>query len=500
MSGTSMATPLTAGLLALIKSYHPTWPNELIIEQCLATADDIDGLNPNVANKIGYGRINAFRALNETNPGMQQKLRLSIIDNEATDQDADGIFEPGELIYLGMEIMNYSVGLDTTDVTYTLSTSSEDVTLVSDVAIVGVPSDNTIWADSAFQFIINPDIDSTKLIDFEIHASSSLPIPLDSIWTISVVVNQRGVLVYDGIGTGNAYSGEYIRDFLEDNFIEVFYTETFPPALVGFDAAFLSFGNYGSTLSNGTPISMEMTYAIADYLYEGGYVYEDCGSFFGSMAYFEYTNLPEMMELFSVDTVITPLEANNIDLLSGLNGSIAEGISFNGSTQSPSYYIDIMGPDINGIAMFEEDDYGVVSVQGEGSYGQRTICFSYAIAHLEDDSLGTRDELLANIAEFFGLITVDVEEPEERMGNLSMHVYPNPAQDLIHISYSIAEAAPTSIDIYNMQGKRFHSVLDKPMQGGEHTVQMNISELPPGIYMISIQNATAVLTRKIVRQ
>jgi hypothetical protein len=159
-----------------------------------------------------------------------------------------------------------------------------------------------------------------------------------------------------------------------------------------------------------------------------------------------------------------------------------------------------MGPDINGIAMFEEDDYGVVSVQGEGSYGQRTICFSYAIAHLEDDSLGTRDELLANIAEFFGLITVDVEEPEERMGNLSMHVYPNPAQDLIHISYSIAEAAPTSIDIYNMQGKRFHSVLDKPMQGGEHTVQMNISELPPGIYMISIQNATAVLTRKIVRQ
>ena len=499
MSGTSMATPLTAGFLALVKSYYPAWPNEMIINQALGTADDIDSINPSMANKLGYGRINAYRALTETNVSTQQELRLTINNTAATDENGNGIFEPGELMYMGFEIRNFSVGLDTTPVTYTLSSSSPYVTIVSDEITVNVPSDDYLWADSAFQFQISPTIDSVRLITFEIHAESSLPIPLENDWPVEILVNQNGLLVFNGIGTGNSYSGEYIRDFLLDEGLQVYYTEQFPPTLNGFDAVFLSFGNYGITLSNGTYISLEMTETIIDYLYSGGFLYEDCGSFFGSMAYFEYANLEEIQDLCSVDTVVTPMEENSINLLTGLDGSLGLGMVFNGSSQSPNYYIDIMTPDSNGTAMFEEDGYGIVAVQGEGTFGQKTVCMSYSIEHLDDDTLGTSDQLLARIAEFFELLTVDLDEPAEKDAELSMNVYPNPVYDITNIDYTLPDFGHVVISIYNIQGKEVLQVTDDQVLPGKNSVQVNVSTLSAGIYILRLISGNDAVIQKIVK-
>ncbi len=60
MMGCSMATPITAGLLGLVKSYHPDWTNDQVITQVLGTADDIDYNNPGYENLLGAGRINAL--------------------------------------------------------------------------------------------------------------------------------------------------------------------------------------------------------------------------------------------------------------------------------------------------------------------------------------------------------------------------------------------------------------------------------------------------------
>lgn len=65
-SGTSMATPHVSGLAALVWSYSPTLTNQQLRDHLHNTADDLG--NPGKDQYYGYGRINAYRALNELGP------------------------------------------------------------------------------------------------------------------------------------------------------------------------------------------------------------------------------------------------------------------------------------------------------------------------------------------------------------------------------------------------------------------------------------------------
>jgi subtilisin family serine protease len=65
-SGTSMSSPVAAGVLGLIRSQHPEWTALQAYYQLVGTTDPIDDLNPRFAGLLGSGRINAYRAVTET--------------------------------------------------------------------------------------------------------------------------------------------------------------------------------------------------------------------------------------------------------------------------------------------------------------------------------------------------------------------------------------------------------------------------------------------------
>lgn len=64
--GTSMATPHVSGLAALVWSYESSLTNQQLREHLWNTADDLGDLGWD--QYFGYGRINAYRALNELGP------------------------------------------------------------------------------------------------------------------------------------------------------------------------------------------------------------------------------------------------------------------------------------------------------------------------------------------------------------------------------------------------------------------------------------------------
>lgn len=63
IQGTSMASPLVAGLCALVKSVNPDMTQTQIENCVLSTADNIDGPNSNYIGQLGAGRINAYQSV-----------------------------------------------------------------------------------------------------------------------------------------------------------------------------------------------------------------------------------------------------------------------------------------------------------------------------------------------------------------------------------------------------------------------------------------------------
>ncbi len=66
LSGTSMASPMAAGVAAMIWSQNPTWTASQVQQQLYDTVDDIYGEpgNANYQGKLGVGRVNVFNAVN----------------------------------------------------------------------------------------------------------------------------------------------------------------------------------------------------------------------------------------------------------------------------------------------------------------------------------------------------------------------------------------------------------------------------------------------------
>jgi len=62
-SGTSMASPMVAGLAGLMKSLNPTMPNADLINCLISTAANIDAQNPSYIGQLGSGRIDAAAAM-----------------------------------------------------------------------------------------------------------------------------------------------------------------------------------------------------------------------------------------------------------------------------------------------------------------------------------------------------------------------------------------------------------------------------------------------------
>jgi len=498
MSGTSMATPLSAGLFGLVKSFHPDWISDQVITQVLGTADDIDCINPGFENLLGSGRINAFHALTYSGVTLDQEISLDLIHSIFHDTDTNNMLEPGDTVSMSFKLRNYNYGVGTDNATFTLTTEDPDILILNDTCSGNILADNFFTLENVFQFKISDDA-VNHLVNFELITTADVEITWGDTISFEVLVAPEGILVYQGEGEGSAYSGDYIYEFLVEQGLQVFYTSHFPSSLNGFDAVFLSYGNYGQWLEKGVIITMEMSEAMTEYLINGGNIYAECGSLFGIMAYLGYPNTEGIMELFGVEEVVTPLSQNNINLLSGLSGSICEGLEFLGTTQYPYWYIDTMTPNENGIAAFEEEGYGTVAVQGEGEYGQKTFCFSYALAMLMDGDEGTREELMIRIAEYFDLIPTGEKEITSENYNFNITIYPSPFSENTNLSYSIHEEGFVNIEIYDINGRHISTLVSEFQEEGEYIVWVNGTKLPAGLYFIRLQIANEVITKKIIK-
>lgn len=76
--------------------------------------------------------------------------------------------------------------------------------------------------------------------------------------------------------------------------------------------------------------------------------------------------------------------------------------------------------------------------------------------------------------------------------------YPNPCNPETKISFSVPHEVYVTLIVYNILGEELMQLINKTMVSGYHTINLNLTNLPSGIYIYNIQAGEFIETKKMV--
>ena len=220
LSGTSMACPHVAGVVAALMSFHPGESRDEIVGRLLGGADAIDDINPEFAGRLGRGRTNLLRSLQaETEP----LTRLVAFDV--------GELSPGAPSDVAVWLKNFwgpvsgVVGTLTSD--HPLVVVLESQRVFGDIGIGQTVSNEA----NPFRVALDPTIAIGEQVTFELHLSGSNGFTETMTFGTSVAqfadISQRSGLPLTGILADHLVLDDTNGDGLADahwvNFFEYAY-------------------------------------------------------------------------------------------------------------------------------------------------------------------------------------------------------------------------------------------------------------------------------------
>jgi hypothetical protein len=95
--------------------------------------------------------------------------------------------------------------------------------------------------------------------------------------------------------------------------------------------------------------------------------------------------------------------------------------------------------------------------------------------------------------------SLGVDERKRGNGNIILNQnFPNPCSSETKITFQTSNYGPVSIALYNLYGKFIMKITEGEMKAGEHTLNINVSSLAPGMYFYSLISSDKVITRQII--
>lgn len=68
-----------------------------------------------------------------------------------------------------------------------------------------------------------------------------------------------------------------------------------------------------------------------------------------------------------------------------------------------------------------------------------------------------------------------------------LNIYPNPAKDNATVEFELETSSEVTISLYDIQGKTVESIQEKQFTSGKHSIDLDVSKLPNGRYICSMQ-------------
>ena len=63
-------------------------------------------------------------------------------------------------------------------------------------------------------------------------------------------------------------------------------------------------------------------------------------------------------------------------------------------------------------------------------------------------------------------------------------MWPNPADGIITVSAAVPSGIEKRVNMYDVLGRRVSQLHDGPLAAGEHSLPLDTSALPPGLYLV----------------
>ena len=140
----------------------------------------------------------------------------------------------------------------------------------------------------------------------------------------------------------------------------------------------------------------------------------------------------------------------------------------------------------NSLPLFQAMDSGATQVAYYGGFGMPTVVLLGGPGHAK--LWGTQNFVTADTTTMHDLIiamlTANLDESSNELSALS--VYPNPANDVLNVNFTLANAGEVSIELLDLSGKLITSVSKEQMELGAMQKQLNVAEIVSGSYLLSV--------------
>jgi len=207
MSGTSMSTPIVAGLAGLTYSMFPHYTADSVINRIKNSCDNIDALNPAYAGQLGAGRINAFKTLDKVIRLIYTEIDDSLQGNNNNRLDF------GETVNMIITLKN--TFQNASGVTITLQSLHPVLTIVDSLSLLGnLPYGGTVSNSlSPFSAVVGTDSSIAEVpVLFKIAADGNYS--YQKLVTFSI--GQREILLVNDDETTGSSKISYYTTALED--------------------------------------------------------------------------------------------------------------------------------------------------------------------------------------------------------------------------------------------------------------------------------------------
>jgi len=500
--GTSMATPMTAGLCALIKAADPSLTNAQCLDRLYNSCDTMP--DPDYrAGLMGHGRINAMKAL-----AMSERCYLTLSGSHVSDPNHNGIPEPGDVCGLTITLANLNGWQTATGVSATLSSTDSTVTITKNTAtfpsIAGGASADCS-ADS-FVFTVSPSA-IPHIVGFTI-AKAATPTSLAGPDYLPLQVGLPRILLV------NDYAGTAINRWYKEacDSLRVLY-DMYSTQTSGAPSAD-TLSHYPvliwyTGLDSINCLSASCRIALQTYLDAGGKLFisgQNIGQAIGTDPFYANYLKAQFVtgsttKLFTLGLPGDPIGDGDTIVCGGAGGAnnclSPDGIRPIGGAVGVTIYIGYADTTVCGAIRYR-DGYRLVY------FAEPFEAIDHAISRYVQ-----KWTILRRIMAFFGepLPPVAVTEPEikpdaSRVTGL-LTVAPNPLANQARILFWLDHATSARVMIYDARGRLVTQLLSANLSAGNHELHWNLRDrtgrpVAQGIYYCTISSQSGARTAKIL--